>query len=132
MITKVQIPTNLEIKYVNKKIGYGIFTNKPILKNEVIEVCYCLEMYGIQNGHPTFDYLFTHPKTKNQLLPFGYGCLYNHNNDSNIVWIPVREDVRFIVFIATRDIKEGEELTHNYGNSYWEKEDRKIEPNKLL
>ena len=132
MITTIQIPTNLEIKYVNKKIGYGIFTNKPILKNEVIEVCYCLEMYGIQSGHPTFDYLFTHPTTKNQLLPFGYGSLYNHNNDSNVVWIPVREDVRFIVFIATRDIKEGEELTHNYGNSYWEKEDRKIEPNKLL
>jgi hypothetical protein len=95
MVERIQIPINLEIKYVSEEIGYGVFTTKPILKNEVIEMCYCLEMYGIMEEHPTFNYLFTHPATKNQLLSFGYGSIYNHSNDSNIVWAPVREDMRF-------------------------------------
>jgi SET domain-containing protein len=126
MINIIEIPKNLEIRYISKEIGYGVFTTKPILKNERIEVCYCLEMYGINEEHPTFNYLYSHPATKNQLLAFGYGSIYNHSNNSNISWAPAREDMKFIVFFAIRDIEAGEELTHNYGTSYWEKKDRKL------
>jgi SET domain-containing protein len=127
MIGTMQIPENLEMKWVNAEIGYGMFTTKPILKNDIVEICYCLEMYGIKENVPIFDYLFTHPITKNQLLAFGYGSIYNHSSKSNIIWSPIKDNNKFILFSATRDIDTGEELTHNYGTSYWE-----IKPRKLL
>lgn len=119
-LTKVPIPKNLEIRYIDDTMGYGIFTNKPVKKDSIVEVCYCLELTEHNKTHPAYDYLFGSTYDNIYFLPFGYGSIYNHNDNPNMIWTDMQQVPRFIRFIALRDIKKDEELTHSYGNEYWD------------
>jgi hypothetical protein len=46
-------------------------------------------------------------------LALGYGSLYNHANPASLTYEAVLEN-QSMRYIATRDIKKGEELTINY------------------
>ena len=119
-----QIPKNLEARFVNEEIGYGVFTIEPIKMGEIIEQSYCLEF---DNHIGNFlDYLFKHPTSGKQLLPIGYGSIYNHNENGNIKWRPDEDNSKFIIFYATKDIKINEELCHNYGRMYWVAKQRRL------
>ena len=64
--------------------GYGIFAKENINKNEVLEEC----LYIVQDKNSyNFDYLFAFPNKNNQLkynvLPLGYGCIYNSSKTKN-------------------------------------------------
>jgi hypothetical protein len=47
-------------------------------------------------------------------VALGYGSLYNHSPDANLVWT-ARKWTRELVFWARRDIECDEQLTHDYG-----------------
>jgi SET domain-containing protein len=119
----IKTPDNLEVKYINDDIGYGVFTNKEIKKGEIVEVCYYLKF-------PTFtqtsvDYLFN-VNDDSYILVLGYGSIYNHSYSPNIKWIISETNTKSVTFIALVDINVGEELRFNYGKNYWKSKEKKI------
>ena len=112
---------NLEIKFINDEIGYGVFTNKKIKKNTIIENAYCIPIKISHKITPEIQKIvFLNRETTPQIfLALGYGSIYNHsdnpNMEKNIFW-----DEKFIKFTAIKDIEVGEQLTYSYGKQYWE------------
>lgn len=107
--------------------GYGVFANEPIYNGEVIEETPIYDL-GIKKGEPSsimIDYRFNWPQGsgvnwEKQVLPWGYGCLYNHSENANAYWRSNLERGTF-EFVANKDIKEGDEIFVWYGNvSYWQ------------
>lgn len=119
----IKPPSNLEIRFINKEIGYGVFATELIKSGDIVETCYCLVFDDkIENF---VDYTFNvNNGNKKSLLALGLGSIYNHNFDPNIKWIFKEDNV--IQFIATRDININEEVCHNYGATYWSKRGRKM------
>jgi SET domain-containing protein len=63
------------------------------------------------------DYVYSTRRRDRLLLVLGYGMLYNHSSEPNLFH---RTAGRLTIeFVALRDIEEGEELTHDYGEEYW-------------
>ena len=96
LINSFEIPKNLEVRFIDDTIGYGVFTTKPIKKGDIVEICYCLE-FDTFIGH-FLDYIFENPETNKKLVPFGYGSIYNHDRPGNIRWIVVSNNNKFIKF----------------------------------
>ena len=113
----------LQIK--QSKIGLrGVFAGEDFKKGEAVEVCptVSLEHYvGVQGV--LIDYIFPHDHEDWCLLPLGYAMMYNHADFPNCYWKygEVKDINRgWITFYASCDIKEGSELTWNYGKGYWQ------------
>ena len=49
--------------------------------------------------------------------------VYNHSASPNAEWDIEDEDERFVKFYALKEIKQGEEILHDYGEEYWESRD---------
>jgi len=105
--------------------GYGVFATDDIKKDEIIEDCYIIKI-PLKKGflpHLFMDYKFkwkTESGDIEQVLPLGYGCIYNHSDNYNATWRQIL-DKKIIQFYAVKDIKKGEEVLHWYGNKkYWE------------
>lgn len=116
----------LEVRFIDEEKGFGVFANQNIKKNSIIEVCYSLKLKKSEIQHPNFDYLFYSKKTEEHYFPFGYGSIYNHSNEPNINWELTLPEMGIIEFFSIKDIKKGEELTHNYGTRYWKSREKKI------
>lgn len=118
-------PTKVTVKTSPGK-GLGCFANSRISKDEVFEECYLLDIDQVQGVELFKDYRFNYPHSgefKGQVLPMGFGCIYNHNNTPNAAWRdhPDRNlDVKIFQFYALRDIYPGEEICTFYGGEeYW-------------
>ena len=120
MIIKNKI--QLEVKYIDEIMGFGVFASQDIDEGIIVETCYCVKTYN-QPFNPCFDYLFQLTNTE-ALLPFGYGSIYNHSCTPNVHYY--FESDCILVMYALRDIKEGEELCHNYGRMYWKTREKKL------
>tara|TARA_B100000575_G_C23105922_1_gene638350 strand:+ start:756 stop:1313 length:558 start_codon:yes stop_codon:yes gene_type:complete len=113
---------NIEIRFTKEK-GYGVFATSDFKKGDIIEKCYCIPVVEKFKDVPSFlkDYTFDYPpkpkKAEMQVLPLGYGCIYNHSNENNANWENAKEHM-YLNFIAVKDIKEGEEICTNYGKAY--------------
>mgnify|MGYP001149381706 FL=1 len=99
--------------------GYGVFTTKFIQSGSIIEECVVSE--EIIRDNEAFKSIRFFGKKYNgiviSIIPYGFGCVYNHSENSNITWDHA-DNIRVIVFTASRDIKENEELRHDYGKFY--------------
>tara|TARA_R110000744_G_scaffold320994_1_gene427109 strand:- start:57 stop:449 length:393 start_codon:yes stop_codon:yes gene_type:complete len=122
----MKVPNNLYIKWTDKK-EYGVFTDKLIKKGELIERCYCIKT-GSPKQHVSstlMDYVFNYPMGvgmeggAEHVLPLGFGCIYNHDNNDNASWYNVENTPYHFDFIALKDIQPGEEICTNYGDDYW-------------
>lgn len=96
--------------------GRGVFALEPIPEGAVVEVAPCVdvpaeEVLGLS------EYVFNSHLPGTSRVALGYGMLYTHSFKPNLV---TEHDASSIIFIALRDIKAGEELTHDYGTEYWE------------
>ena len=49
----MKVPNNLYVKWTGEK-GYGVFTDKPIKKGELVERCYCIKT-GSPKNHVSFE-----------------------------------------------------------------------------
>ena len=58
----------------------------------------------------------TLPKEGN-VIPLGYGCVYNHSHNNNAKWIN-HPKCKAFQFMAIRNIEIGEEICTNYGDAY--------------
>ena len=105
--------------------GLGVFATEFIKEGEVIEECHLLT---IPNNALLFiaelfiDYRFNWPQkgdTLEQVLPLGFGCIYNHSDNNNAIWVDHPTEKLF-QFIAIKDILPGEEICTYYGDhTYW-------------
>ena len=118
-----EIPKNLEVRFINEEIGFGVFTTADIENGSLIETCYCLVVSNLTITHPAIDYLYnvSHEikQLSKQLLAFGYGSIYNHDDQPNMICKPDPKNEKLLKFYAIRDIKSNEELRVSYGEKYW-------------
>lgn len=100
-----------------KKYGRGLFAAEDIPMNTVIEISELIIIPDLKE-----DKLLSKTKLKHYLylfgegsaLALGYGSLFNHSKEPNIVWkMNVRR--KKIIFKTKRPIKKGEQFFINYG-----------------
>ena len=120
----ILIPSKI---YVDKSPihGWGVFAKEKILKDEIIEECPIIQLPIEKDDDVSLliDYRFNFPTGTNdwteQVIPLGYGCIYNHSDNPNAYWYSI-EDKRTFIFLANRDIEPGEEIFTYYGDvNYW-------------
>ena len=102
--------------------GYGVFAGKNYKEKEIVEICPFIEINSIHlqntNGkhNPLRDYVFTsHLKKDHELVVFGNGSLFNHNNKPNVYYYHDSTGNRLLYYAAAKPIKKGEELFISYG-----------------
>lgn len=105
--------------------GLGVFATELIKEGEVIEECHLLTIPDnalLFVGDLFNDYRFNWPQkgtTLEQVLPLGFGCIYNHSDNNNAFWRDHPSEKLF-QFIANKDILPDEEICTYYGdNTYW-------------
>ncbi len=116
---------SLEVRHIDDLKGFGVFSCEDIKVGSVIETCYCLKTFN-NPTHPNFDYLFHHKEKNFGYLPFGFGSIYNHSDNPNMIWELKSENFNIIKFISIKEIKSGDELCHNYGPMYWKHREKKL------
>lgn len=108
--------------------GLGCFATQRIAKDEIFEECYLLTIEQVPEVDLFRDYRFDFPQgdepTMEQVLPMGFGCIYNHSDTPNAGWRNHPDwkqmEVKIFQFYATRDIYPGEEICTYYGGEiYW-------------
>jgi uncharacterized protein len=119
------LPPSKSIKIGTSKIpnsGLGMFANENIRKGSIIEHCplLFLKREFILKDSLLWKYLFK-PSFKNQTfttLAFGYCSIYNHHQHKVNVH-HVQDCDRMMKIVAMKNIKKGQELYLDYGESYW-------------
>jgi uncharacterized protein len=126
-IERGEVP-DLSIRWIDEKIGYGAFANRPYKKWEYIG-----EYTGILRRRRLIfpninDYCFMYPREWISLRAFTIdsekqGSLtrfINHSDTPNCESVSVFHGGIFhIIFRATCAINAGSELTYDYGDIYW-------------
>jgi SET domain-containing protein len=104
--------------------GLGVFANKDIPKDEIIEITPLIDIEVTPDNdskilyHYRFSYVVNGKITK-LVIPLGYGGVYNHSNIPNASW-RLNENLDMFEFYSIKDIKEHEEICTSYGNEeYW-------------
>lgn len=95
---------------------YGVFANKNFNPGELIEECYALSIND-DESRGLINYLFQGGYQCN-VLPLGYGCIYNHSNNPNAAhrYYP---DLFILTIHAKKFIKKGEEIFISYGDDWF-------------
>ena len=120
------------IKWIDEGMGYGLYTNVPIKKGEMVGeytgiliVRYLLTKYS-------GDYFMRYPVFSWGLLHYTLDAdrlgnemrFANHNYTPNMQpRVALEKGLSHCVLIALRDIEPGEQLTYDYGEDYWSRRD---------
>jgi len=99
--------------------GWGVFTNLPINKGDLIEKAIMYRIYNVDgNENP---HLFTWSDDR-KVWAGGTGLtpFYNHSENPNIIKKGIL-DKDILEIYAARDIKSGEELVGKYYSKKWRK-----------
>jgi len=122
---KLKSPSSCEIRMTETK-GWGVFAINFIPKDSIIEECYILTIPqdSIQHNLDLFvDYRYNWPQGlewKEQVLPLGFGLVYNHSESPNATWQDHPKYERVFQYIAIKDIYPNEEICTYYGDGqYW-------------
>ncbi|KAI8812332.1 hypothetical protein BJ742DRAFT_793767 [Cladochytrium replicatum] len=121
------------IKYIGPEKGYGLFAAVDITPKSVVAL-----YTGIITNNSISDYQWEYPSKvigpDGEDLNLGIDSRYmgnwarfvNHSDDPNCDSIYVLYNgLWHVVYMSTRTIRKGEEVTVSYGNAYWESRDIK-------
>lgn len=109
----------------SERLGYGVFADKLISKNEFIEMAPVI----VADKMPEDDLSKYIIAWEGRLaLPLGWTMIYNHS-DENSCELVANFQSRLLAVVAIRDIQAGEQLTVNYGPNWFSS--RGIEKDKL-
>ena len=95
-----------------------MFALVDISEGGVIETCPVIELPSddaalLADSILTSYMYFLGEKKDRAFVVLGFGSIYNHTRTPNAKFNDKTED-RVVEFVATRDIKKGEEITVNY------------------
>lgn len=98
--------------------GRGVLAKINIKKGELIESCPVIQIPSNEasfiNKSILVNYIYYLGKNKNKLtLVLGFGSIYNHSYSPNARYRK-KQNEKTVDFIATQNIKKGEEITVNY------------------
>lgn len=106
----------IKIKETKNK-GRGLFANKDFKKDEIIEKSPVIIISSDKNTPKEInDILFQTDDDNKFLLCLGLGSLFNHSDNENVYYL--FED-NFLYFYAKDNIKKGNELSINYGETWF-------------
>jgi hypothetical protein len=99
---------------------YTILAKTHFAKGEIIEICPTILLKEEAKTIDSLkDIIFEIDSDKNEwALVLGYGSLYKHSEKANIDYAYNRL-TKQMYFISKDTIKQGAELTINYGQDYW-------------
>ena len=121
-----KLPHALEIKWVNAKIGNGVFAKEAIKKG-----AFLCEYVGLITDEKQLDpenrYVFNLTVGDDETgfvldarFSGNVARTINHADDPNGEAITIFVDgIPRVVYVARRDIKIGEEICVDYGEEYW-------------
>lgn len=119
----IRPPYKIEIKESAGK-GFGVFAVQDIEAGEIIEECLLLSL-PMSRGEASgifLEYRFNYPQGAEwteQVVATGYGSYYNHSEHPNAFWRD-HPSIKAFQFIASCDIKKGDEICVYYGGeNYW-------------
>ena len=128
LIPRLMTATKLEVRK-SKVGGYGVFAQKAIAKDEVIE-----ESVMVRTGFRSKDLMhqelrqicYTYPCNCEDcrvrgcylLLSSGFIQVYNHSLENPDVRFQYNLKGRFIRVTAKKAIRKGKEIFHSYGSNY--------------
>ncbi|HSX14189.1 MAG TPA: SET domain-containing protein-lysine N-methyltransferase [Chlamydiales bacterium] len=132
-IESLLIP-DIEIRYINQTLGYGVFAARDFAKMEFIAQysglvrksrrsdrmnAYCFE-YTLANGVKT-------PYTVDAQDQGGIARMINHSEYPNLQSSLATIDfLNYIVLITSRPVKRGEQFCYDYGPDYWSHREKPI------
>ena len=101
--------------------GLGVFALKPFKKGEIVEHAPYIEIQdsSIPDTNLIRTYLFSSHKDDTAIITFGYGSMYNHSANPNLIYKYSDKHDRLMNFIANKDIKPYQELTIDYGKNHY-------------
>ena len=110
------------VEYSKRANGdFTVLAKTQFAKGEIVEISPVL-IVGVEAKavHRLKDYIFEIDKNKQQYaIVLGYGSLYRHNKNPNIVFAYNKANKQ-MYFMSARPIKAAEELTIDYGKDYWD------------
>jgi SET domain-containing protein len=118
----------VSIRYVHEAIGYGLFAEEPILENQYIgEYTGVVRRNDRRYFEPLNNYCYEYPTAdeigRSYVIDAKEGCLtrfINHQESPNLKALYAYwEGYYHLIFLALYPIKPGEQLSFDYGESYW-------------
>ena len=99
--------------------GRGVFALRNFEIGEVVEVCPVIEILKCNiEGSMLNDYVFSsNVGEEYSAVVLGYGMIYNHADDPNLLWY---WDEGSVVFYSVKKIQAESELFHTYGDAWWQ------------
>lgn len=117
----------IDIRYIGKKIGYGVFAKQRITPYTVLGYysgVFTRNEHLPKDTHSTFEFTDFNTYSLAAEKVGGWARFMNHSDDETanvIAWEYFSPDMPYIFFTAgSRGIKKGAQLLYSYGETYWE------------
>ena len=125
-LTEAKVAKDISLRYVSDEIGHGVFAEADLSPGTYIG-----EYVGIVHSMSTPNaYSLTYPSADGgfQIDASEYGNIIrflNHSADPNCEFLHIwLENIAHVVCISSRLVSSGEQLTVDYGPSYWKESNR--------
>ena len=117
----------IAIRYISKKIGYGVFAKQTIKPYTVIGYytgVFTRNEHLSKDTHSTFEFTGFNTYSLAAEKIGGWARFMNHSelDDANVIaWEYFLPEMPYIFFTAgSRGIKKGAQLLYSYGDQYWD------------
>jgi len=105
---------NIHVTDTGTNLGRGVYTSEDIPAGQIVEVVPVILLPLKSQPFPAQIRRLVYNWSKTHIaLALGYGSLYNHSDQPNLVFTRGEKDLS-ILFKTLRDIEAGEQLTISY------------------
>ncbi len=118
----------VSVQHVHPSVGHGLFAEEPIQKDQYVgEYTGIVRRNDRRYFEPINNYCYEYPVPddigRSFVIDATDGCLtrfINHSSKPNLKPIHVYwKGFYHLIFLALKEIKPGEQLSFDYGESYW-------------